>query len=240
MFLRGEDGWTRLIARRPLSPFDASKPKLTNPVLFSPTSILPIPYPTAPHLTLVTSPPPITASALERSTPLPSLPLPPRPPPTSHLTPPTLSCRRRYTDTTTSSSIHHPLSTDYHRHPITLHAALAVRFRPFASHLGLHLPRHPHPISRHPGSQSAHLTPSCNPPLVTFSCCVVQAHAALTSAARIPYCTSGAIRKLITRLTSTRKKRLPRPRDQGVFDLIILHGRKAAREPVAFLIYSLP
>jgi hypothetical protein len=91
--------------------------------------------------------------------------------------------------------LHHlrPLHTVLAQHRLasppstTIHAALAaiepLRFRPSASHLALHLPQLP--ISRHPGSQSALLTPSCNPHLATSSCCVVHDHATLTSAARL-------------------------------------------------------
>jgi hypothetical protein len=165
------------------SPFDACKPTTTALFCLSlrtipvQTVILPIPY-------LDTSAP-ITASA--RDPLLPKL-LPPDLLHTLSVTADTTTTSANSSFTTTDTTAY---STDQHRlaSPLstTIHAALAAKPTPLQAFCILHCPTPTTlSISRHPGSQSAHLTPSCNPHLATVSCCVVHGHATLTSAARLP------------------------------------------------------
>jgi len=135
--------------------------------------------------TSYTPPPPIAASVRD---PLPSL-LPPRPPPSLLHCPTPISPP----PTPPPPPPPPPLHTVPFQHRLasppstTIHAALAATTPPVQAFCTS--PRPPPttlPASRHPGCQSAHLTPSCNPRLATSSCCVVHDHATLTSAALLP------------------------------------------------------
>jgi hypothetical protein len=123
----------------------------------------------------------------ERSTPLPHYFRPDHPLSCTAVTADTTSADSS-TSSTAYSTLSAPNSTATH-YPAyhTIHAALAAKTSPLQAFC---IPPRPPPttlsISRHPGSQSAHLTPSCNPHLATVSCCVVHDHATLTSAARLP------------------------------------------------------